>query len=335
MRKGFVFASFGLTLMSSALGQNLTSAGCVAPSAFETCYDTATANGATCITACAGYDLCVIACGCAMYEIQIGCLMESCWNKAYTCEYQKFAVAFTADCLTSSTGVPFWPPPDGAAQSCSCNLETLYDTVYSSELQDSTCLNAVTSSLGISNPSQAAKNDSGCACCAESGAVSAFYDICPDTDPSLIGLNSVMSTINSLTGGSNFAACDTTLGEFDCEVDLGFPALPSSGKYYANSNLPASGTQALSDVNGQLTNAPFGSVTTIKFSTTSYVLTASPYNSANAAATATTAGSGGSGATGTQTGAAAATSTKSAASAGTPPSWFVLIFASAALLTFV
>lgn len=90
MRQNIAFALISLVLSAApVLAQNLTASGCVAPSDFQSCQIQVLADAQACITACDGYDICVIACGCTAYELQIGCLIESCWNKVSGPEDQK------------------------------------------------------------------------------------------------------------------------------------------------------------------------------------------------------------------------------------------------------
>lgn len=164
-----------------------------------------------------------------------------------------------------------------------------------------------------------------------------FYDICPDTDPSLIGLTTVMNYISGLTNKQGFSYCDSTLSSFNCESDLGFSALGDNGEYYANSDLPASGTETLYNANGVLTSPPFGSATTISFSATSYVLTASPYNAANVASGGGAIATTGSEATGTSTQNAGTIISTKAAGVGSGPSasWFSVFLACGVFFTLV
>ncbi|KAF2094526.1 hypothetical protein NA57DRAFT_80328 [Rhizodiscina lignyota] len=295
-----------------SLAQNLTSAGCVAPSDFQSCYDNASLGGEKCIRACGTDRDCIIVCGCYMYEVQIGCFVASCWNRAYTCDYQKFVIAVADQCAVSKTNkIPFWPAPADAPNSCSCNLENVYDTVVNSLSVSGTCSKKAGSS--ISDPSQAENNITGCACCAASGAISTVYDICPDTDPSLLDLSKIESGAQLALGGEGFSTCDSTLDSFNCVQDLGFPKLPGKGEYYAASNLPSSGTKTLYDTPGIVTSPPSGSVYTFAASSTTYLVTASPYKSENAAATGSESGNAAASDPASASGSAASTSSPSAA----------------------
>ncbi|KFA51963.1 hypothetical protein S40293_09489 [Stachybotrys chartarum IBT 40293] len=277
---GPFYGSFAAT---RSLAQNLDpfdSSQCVDSSAFDSCYDEGTAYGESCVDECENGDVdCARACLCGMWTAQFECIIESCWNKVYSCAYQQFALNYADSCLLGdSSQIPFWPAPSGAPDSCSCNLQNLYDVVIASTFEQTTCLNRVTSELAISDPIQALQNVTGCQCCGASGAISASYNMCPDTDPTLLGVDQLLSLVDSATGGQGFGTCDATLNEFDCIADLQYPVLEDDGEYYADEDLPPAGTGTLSDVGGPLTSAPFGSVTTISILSTSFVLTAAPYD---------------------------------------------------------
>ncbi|KAH8659891.1 hypothetical protein BX600DRAFT_51836 [Xylariales sp. PMI_506] len=306
--------------------QELSLSGCVDQENYTNCYNRIASDLTTCVNACAGGNLCIIACGCVAYTAQFACVIESCWNQVYSCEYQAFAVGFADGCNGSGDGVPFWPAPTDAPNSCSCNLETLYDTVVAGAQGNINCTQRVTDTLDITDPVQGSKNITGCACCGASGAFSALHAVCPNTEPSLLDIDKITADVTLELLGESFSTCDSTLATFNCETDLGFSALPNDGAYYASSNMPPSGTQTLFNSPGSMTTAPFGSVTTIFFSTTSYVLTAAPYNSDNANAAGSTL-------TGT-TGSAAATPTtsKSGATAVTVNYSYTAIIAIAGLI---
>ncbi|KEY70806.1 hypothetical protein S7711_10054 [Stachybotrys chartarum IBT 7711] len=276
-------STYLLLAATRSLAQNLDpfdSSQCVDSSAFDSCYDEGTAYGESCVDECENGDVdCARACLCGMWTAQFECIIESCWNKVYSCAYQQFALNYADSCLLGdSSQIPFWPAPSGAPDSCSCNLQNLYDVVIASTFEQTTCLNRVTSELAISDPIQALQNVTGCQCCGASGAISASYNMCPDTDPTLLGVDQLLSLVDSATGGQGFGTCDATLNEFDCIADLQYPVLEDDGEYYADEDLPQAGTGTLSDVGGPLTSAPFGSVTTISILSTSFVLTAAPYD---------------------------------------------------------
>jgi hypothetical protein len=208
------------------------------------------------------------------------CFIESCWNKVYTCAYQQFAVTYANFCFGGvSDDIPFWPAPADAPDACSCNMENVYDEVIVNINEASTCLERVTDELATDDPLQTIANSTGCQCCAASGAVSAAYNICPDTDPSLLEINDQLQLgVSLIILDADFGSCDSTLDDFDCVADLQFPSLPDGQDYYANSTLPTSGTESLSDTDGSITSPPYGSTTTLSILGTSTVLTAASYS---------------------------------------------------------
>lgn len=70
--------------ISTVHGQNATTVsatGCVSVSGMQTCLNTANTNYEKCMAVAGGDDELVIACGWAKSVDQIGCYLESCWNK--------------------------------------------------------------------------------------------------------------------------------------------------------------------------------------------------------------------------------------------------------------
>lgn len=87
---------------------------------------------------------------------------------------------------------------------------------------------------------------------------SSYANICPDTDPALIGLNTYTDQlVKGLPNGFN--SCATTLKTYDCVRDFQYDA-PSSGKLYGPADLPAKGTKSLSNTPGEVT-APVSGAT--------------------------------------------------------------------------
>lgn len=84
-----------------------------------------------------------------------------------------------------------------------------------------------------------------------------MYDICPDTDPKLIGLTKILDATSATLPWSS---CGPSLDEFDCVNDLGYEAPLSTGSVYNPTDLPASGTQTLSNIAGEVTSPASGAV---------------------------------------------------------------------------
>ncbi|RDW80155.1 hypothetical protein BP6252_04793 [Coleophoma cylindrospora] len=292
-------------LSHAATTYNLTSTGCVDASGFESCQADVSALTAACITRAAAdrSDLAVIACGCAGYVGDYNCYAQHCWNRVYECEYQEFAAQYLHDCPAIGS-IPYFPAPDNAPDSCSCNLGNVFFAIDNSTLQLSKCSGNGT--LGFATGDR----PEGCTCCALSASISSIYDICPNTDPNLIGLSLIQQYETALN--TPFSSCDSYLAEFNCVSDLGFQNVPG-GTFYSQGNLPAAGNNTLSNIAGTVTSPASGSVFTYTNSGDSqtYTITAA---SVNAGSQSTKAGGGKT----TATGSSGAIATNSAGAAASP-----------------
>ncbi|OJJ46275.1 hypothetical protein ASPZODRAFT_41516, partial [Penicilliopsis zonata CBS 506.65] len=257
---------------------NITADVCADPTAYTTCNGDVATQAATCIDACDDYDICVLACGCVMYQEYINCMASTCWNQVYTCEYQKFITEYFDYCDLATVPIPFWPAPNDAPNRCSCNLGLIYETALGFVAEETDCLSNATS-LDLTDPEKASEEDLACNCCAVSGGLSAIYEICPDTIPALAGANEWLSIATGYGYATDWSSCGTSMDEFNCMADLGFKA-PSenSTTFYQPGDFPANGTHSLSNVGGAVTAPPSGSVMSWHQSTVSYTVTASAYN---------------------------------------------------------
>lgn len=86
-----------------------------------------------------------------------------------------------------------------------------------------------------------------------------FYNICPDTDPTLIGLSNVSQLESQVN--TPFDSCGSYLNTYDCISDLSY-SLDGVSTYYKPTNLPKSGTATLSNAAGTVTAPASGSVFT-------------------------------------------------------------------------
>lgn len=103
-------------------------------------------------------------------------------TQVYECEYQEYAIQYISECSSGlrTTDIPFFPPPDNAPGSCSCNLGQLYLAINGSENEGASCLSNVTNSALAdldNDPVKTANKEEACACCGESGAISAYVII--------------------------------------------------------------------------------------------------------------------------------------------------------------
>jgi hypothetical protein len=151
---------------------------------------------------------------------------------------------------------------------------------------------------------------------------SRLFDVCPNTNPTLIGLNVILGF--GTNGGMPWSNCGSYLENVDCVGGLGYVAPFSTGSVYNPTNTPVPGTQTLFDDPGEMSTPVSGSVFTwVAYqSAYQYVVTAL---SEGKSVLATTTAVGGASATGsvvtitgtTRTGAAGSTSTGSGNSGGT------------------
>ncbi|CAN8104468.1 unnamed protein product [Discula destructiva] len=199
--------------------------------------------------------------------------MASCWNRVYECEYQEYAIQYISECprgLLHPTEIPLFPPPDSAPGSCSCNLGKLHLAVRDSENEGSACVTSIADAalagLGDDDAVTTADKEEACACCGGSGAISAFYNICPNTQPSLIiGINEVYTYIADRN--QPWESCAPYMNAYDCTAELNFTSL-AGGTYYTPNDLPPpSGTASLSVIPGTVLVPPSGTL----FSYTDYI----------------------------------------------------------------
>ncbi|KAH8900101.1 hypothetical protein GQ53DRAFT_208742 [Thozetella sp. PMI_491] len=319
-RLPFLFAAV-VAVCSAA---NLTTTGCADAAGLQLCLNTAASTANTCNADAEanGSKLELLACGCQFYVDNFNCYASHCWNRVYECEYQEYIVEYLRLCPIAKLPAPYFPAPDKAPDSCSCNLGNVFLAFNNSVIQGNTCI--------TSQPLGSYDKIQGCECCELSGAISRYgkfdrcgliqyrnwrltheyrsiYSICPGTNPSLLGL-SVFNSLETLLS-TKFSSCNSYLSKYNCVEDLGFSSIASSGSYYATTNLPSSGTATLSNVDGAVTAPPSGSV----FAYTQggnqvYTITAA---SANNAAATTTGGGGGSGTGSAAAGSASPTSKNS------------------------
>lgn len=153
-----------------------------------------------------------------------------------------------------------------------------------------------------------------------------IYAICPSTDPTLIGLSSVQQVETTLD--TPISDCQPYLEQYNCVSDLGFSQVVGN-TFYGPSNLPATGTQTLSNVPGSVTAPASGNVFTYTNGGDGQVYTISAASvKAGSGGSATTTGKEATGASGgsANTGSAAtAAATKSSGVEKLVSSSYVLI----------
>ncbi|KAF3765587.1 hypothetical protein M406DRAFT_257346 [Cryphonectria parasitica EP155] len=295
---------------------NLTDTNCHDGPSYLVCADTASIKAEACnaVAEQADSQTALTACNCVYYSEMMNCYMASCWNKVYECEYQEYAIQYISECALDirTAGIPFFPFPSGAPDSCSCNLGTLYMAIDNSEAEGADCATAVSSAAlsdAGTDPVTTADEEAACACCGESGALSAFYDICPGTDPAFIGINNIFMSLASFD--QPWSTCAPFLNAYACNTDLNFTS-PAYGTFYTPDNMPENGTASLSNIAGTVSAPPSGTVFsyTNHYYSTVYTITADIENTTVAVTVTGTTGAVG---TPTQNGAGPFSTSQSAA----------------------
>lgn len=104
--------------------------------------------------------------------------------QVYQCEYQEYAIQYISECSSGlrTVDIPFFPFPDNAPGSCSCNLGKLYLAVNGSENEGANCVSSISNGV-LADPDKdpviTANMQEACACCGESGAISAYVHVLP------------------------------------------------------------------------------------------------------------------------------------------------------------
>ncbi|KAL7948139.1 hypothetical protein V8C42DRAFT_351955 [Trichoderma barbatum] len=236
----------------------LTSTGCADSSGFESCQKQANGNELSSCIAQAKKDNSqqeILACGCQNYVNNYNCYSAFCWNRVWECEYQEYIIDYFTNCPVAKLPVPYFPAPNKAPNACSCNLGKVYLAIQDAIQETATCSNNANSGDASSNLQQI----QGCDCCEISGALSTFFNICPDTDPKLIGLSNVAQLQSQLN--TPFDSCGPYLDTYDCVSILGY-SLDGVSKYYKPTDVPPDGTATLSNAPGTVTSPASGTVFT-------------------------------------------------------------------------
>ncbi|KIM94371.1 hypothetical protein OIDMADRAFT_60701 [Oidiodendron maius Zn] len=232
---------------------NFPTAGCVDEAGTTACLALAdSAMAASCSTLCGctdpftcsqASDACLTGCVCVATQSYLNCVLSSCWNKVYSCEYQTLAVDAVNICpIAVPAGIPYFLSIPNQPGSCSCELSALWAATYAAPFSGLNCTTA--------NPDAAASQR--CACCAVEESISAYYDICNTVDPAYLP-----AAIKIPWG--YYPQCESTLAGTDCtNLGFGLPAVNDSVLY---STLLPNGTATLSNQGGMLTSPPYGSTT--------------------------------------------------------------------------
>ncbi|KAJ5213744.1 hypothetical protein N7449_000913 [Penicillium cf. viridicatum] len=295
MLSKFLLASAATVVALSGLATaqtNITEKDCASTSQYSKCNRDVADKWSSCIRGCNGNGNCVVDCGCDSHQQYINCMAESCWNQVYSCKYQLFVQQYFAVCPSAKEPIPFWPPPDNAPNRCSCDLAKVTQTTLSSRNQQIKCMRDVTDKISgdignipdlsnLNNGLDIANRASDCACCGASASISASWDVCPHTEPTLAGADMwgvffPSDLPNLYTSLPNWAwsSCDSTLEDKKCK-DLGFT---DTDKFYKPGDFPKNGTSTLYEVGGTVTAPPSGTVLTWSQASSTYTVTATGYD---------------------------------------------------------
>ncbi|WPH04758.1 Hypothetical protein R9X50_00765300 [Acrodontium crateriforme] len=254
--------------------QTLDANSCVAPSAYTQCMSEVTDSATSCFqkncdsssSLCESVDNCysadancATACTCSAYQGWINCAVANCWNMAHSCEYQEIVVNAVRGCgfALAINFPPYFPPKDDAPGRCSCAIGDVYYNMYESLDLDNHCQTYINEELNagaITGTAGSWTNE--CGCCAASHAVSALPDLCPDTDPTSIGYWSKISLYDNNVQVLQRTVCENLFSQnLDCTASPLNYSLPNSNTFYGAQNLPAFGTESISNVGSMTTPA--------------------------------------------------------------------------------
>ncbi|KAE8155139.1 hypothetical protein BDV25DRAFT_38002 [Aspergillus avenaceus] len=312
MRFSMTFPVLASALLSIATSKEVgyfDSSECVDRSAFESCYEKADQYLASCISnncvggsdscsdACGGSVTCIQnkcpnlgvdcmkACDCAKTVEYIDCIATSCWNQAYSCEYQATINDLVGTCVNMDLdSIPFWPPPDDATTGCSCNMgKILYTQTIDTKNLDN-CYDKVTELNRAGDYDRAEAYGRQCLCCGQSSAMSTYWDVCPKTDPSTLGAD----IAQVLLGHNDWDACGPRLSNSDCVADYGFSNVTN---FYSPGKFPVNGTETLSNTGSPITAPISGPTFTWTFKGNLHPITAVPMSNKADATKAQSSGS--------------------------------------------
>jgi hypothetical protein len=105
-----------------------------------------------------------------LHPVSLGAVADTCLQ-IYGCEYQSLVISYAGLCqLIMTLPVPYWPAPDNAPGSCSCNTGEFLETYLGSQTSELSCAkNAELLSLG-----EIPARLEACACCGTGITISAY-----------------------------------------------------------------------------------------------------------------------------------------------------------------
>ncbi|KAF8846777.1 hypothetical protein BDZ45DRAFT_608431 [Acephala macrosclerotiorum] len=246
---------FGLAAVLSVRATDVghyNSTSCIDPGGFSSCYGDADSSYADCVNSnCKDQNIdCINACECVRSTKYIDCAATRCWNQVYSCEYQLTVSDFINFCVNPDlNNIPFWPPPDNAPGGCSCPIGKVQMSILSDVDHLEVCTNNKTNLNELLSVDDITNYGEACLCCYQSGILSAIYDICPSTIPSLLGADTYFA---SLFTGTDWEFCDPYLKAYNCTTELGFSSpAGNTTNFYSPEEFPTNGSLSLFDTRGE------------------------------------------------------------------------------------
>ncbi|KAI9151362.1 hypothetical protein HJFPF1_08564 [Paramyrothecium foliicola] len=238
---------------------------CVDTAGMEACYATAESSWAECIanaTCRDAEDYCERDCSCTRTQEQMNCAASHCWDRAYSCEYQLTVGDLETWCSTPDySNIPFYPPPNDAPGSCSCNYLRLLTSYHRAWEELGTCGRKepeLAENLVAEDASTADSDlfSNACICCGTSAELSAsFYEACPSTDFVSLPLGHFFESLKETF--VEWQWCGDAMAKLSCGPE-GFDFTPpggnSSASFYRPNDFPASGTLTTSNLAGVITS---------------------------------------------------------------------------------
>lgn len=88
-----------------------------------------------------------------------------------------------------------------------------------------------------------------------------FYNICPDTDPGLLGIDDIYQSL--VATDDKWPSCGDYMEAYPCVDSLGYsPPGDKTAKFYGPGDFPSNGTKTTSNIAGAITSPVSGDVYT-------------------------------------------------------------------------
>ncbi|KAH0359448.1 hypothetical protein KCU65_g9955, partial [Aureobasidium melanogenum] len=321
-----------------------------ADTAFTTCVSD-WCGGSVCVASCKGDSNCVYnncpnlgkdcldICECARNTKAVACAAQECWNQVYSCGYDQLVISMIESCSSRDTDletIPYFPAPESAPGSCSCNQGKLYLTQDKIVHHQNATITNNTTFEEITDPDEQRVYLKTTQCCTNAYLQSSFRAICPNTQPSLLFGGDVLG--KSSAASSPEEDCSVLLSKTDCAGDFEFGAAVGDdmSTYYTEDKLPPNGTETLYNKEGALPSPTQATIVWTPAPGETPITIVAAQASTGAEKESTTAGTGATAASKTSNGAnsGAQGATSAVASASTTPnaasrahlSWLAMAF---------